>query len=64
MLEGKKRIVEKKVSQNFKMREKSLDFWPYLYYDKQAFGVTANRGPLAQWLEQSAHNRSVRGSNP
>ena len=21
-------------------------------------------GPLAQWLEQSAHNRSVRGSSP
>jgi hypothetical protein len=24
----------------------------------------APRGPVAQWLEQSAHNRSVTGSNP
>ena len=31
---------------------------------RQAPAEAAPRGPVAQWLEQSAHNRSVTGSNP
>ncbi len=60
----KKLILSKK---NLLFNKKTLDFSLEIVYYIQALcdDLTSKQyGPLAQWLERSAHNRLVRGSNP
>ncbi len=43
------------------MFDRQLVVFPLLFFARCLYALG---GPIAQWLEQSAHNREVPGSNP